>query len=258
MTSGADIARKRPPVEGLPVVDAVATRRAPPPSGEAWVQGRLKEIAQLTKVGVPVTVVFDLDNTVFDTRHRTLFALHQFDAAHGTSHFADVTVADMAVDGRTTATQLGLDNDVVEAVAAHWDSAFWTPAHLVHDAPIAAMVDLVARAQAAGAQVKFLTGRVQEFHGASLAQLQKAGVDVAAADIHCKPDVKTRTAPFKEQLLKEWSTGAREIGFFVTEGVRDLEHVQGALPDVPLLRLDCTFEEDTAALARVPTWSTIF
>jgi hypothetical protein len=119
------------------------------------------------------------------------------------------------------------------------------------------MVDLVHRARDAGATVKFLTGRTTPFHDASLAQLKKAGVDVDASDVCCKPDLQTRTAPFKEQMMTSWSKSS-ELGFFVTEGVRDLEHLHGFMKDLPLLRLGCSFEEAKGDVARLPLWPAAF
>ncbi len=274
MPSGADVAsvmqagprlgHRAGPRSDLPVLDRVSVRQGRgAPDGVRFVAERLAEITTLTRLGVPVAVVFDLDNTVFDTRHRTLHAAQQFDRDRGTEHFAGVTVSDMAVDGRTTAQQLGLADDVIESFGAFWDQSFWTPAHLAHDAPIGDMVELVHRARAAGAAVKFLTGRIATFHADSVAQLKKAGVDVDDGDVCCKPDLSVRTGPFKEAMLTTWS-GDAALGFFVTEGVRDLLHLQGALSDLPLLRLDCSLEvlPDSPAvekaMVRIPLWPASF
>jgi hypothetical protein len=254
--SGADISNLGPPREDLPVVDVLGAQTRPPIDGRKWVSERLAELQKLAKLGVPVTVVFDLDNTVFDTRTRTLNAARAFDEARGTQHFAGCDVGDMQVDGRSTASKLGLPDDVIEAFAAFWEDSFWTPAHLAHDVPIKDMVELVQRAQATGATVKFLTGRCANFHDDTMIALQNAGLAVDPKDLVCKPDMSVRTAPFKEQHLKAWSSSS-ELGFFVTEGVRDLLHVKGFLPDVPLLRLDCTFE-DAQGLGQVPVWPRAF
>lgn len=265
MPSGADIATVSAPRVGLPVLDLAAARTRPAfPDGQRFVAARLAEIQTLTRLGMPVTVVFDLDNTVFDTRHRTLHAARAFDAQQGTTHFAGASVGDMAVDGRLTAQKLGLPDDVIETFSAFWDASFWTPAHLAHDAPIADMVELVHRARSAGATVRFLTGRTQDFHGDSVAQLRRAGVDVDGADVCCKPDLTVRTAPFKEQVLKAWQRSA-EIGFFVTEGVRDLQHAHSTVTGVPLVRLGCSFEDASlaegvarASLSTIPVWPAAF
>ncbi len=255
--SGAEISRRAPPRSDLPVLNIASARVRPPIDGRKWVAARLQEIEQLTKkIKMPVTVVFDLDNTVFDTRGRTLHAARAFDAANGTSYFAGRDLADIAVDGRSTATKLRLPGAVVEAFAAFWEQSFWTPANLAHDVPMQEMVDLVKRSQAAGATVKFLTGRWESFHDDTMLGLKKAGLDVDPKDLVCKPKDGPSTPAFKEIHLKAWSASS-ELGFFVTEGVADLKHVKGFLPDLPLLRLDCTFE-DASGLAALPVWPRIF
>jgi phosphoglycolate phosphatase-like HAD superfamily hydrolase len=246
----------RPPTSNLSTRDVARSQleaqTRPPPDGHRFARERLAEIAALARLGVPTAVVFDLDNTLFDTRHRTLSAGRAFDAAKGTRFFADVDVAAMGVDGHATATALGLEDPHHADFVAFWDVHFWTPEHLAHDAPIDEMVALVRAAQAAGAEVTFLTGRIQSFHAASLDQLRAAGLDVDADDVVCKPDLSVRTGPFKSAWLEEMRGCGVEIGFFVTEGVRDLTHLAATLPDLPLLRLDCSFE-DGAGLAHLPT-----
>ena len=246
MATVGDIARSR--------LDA---QTKPPPDGRRFAQQRLDELATLARLGVPTAVVFDLDNTVFDTRHRTLQAGRAFDAAKGTAFFADVSVDVIGVDGHATAQALGLEDPHKSDFVAFWDVYFWTPENLGHDAPIGDMVELAKAAQEAGAQVTFLTGRIQSFHGASLDQLRAAGLDVSADDVVCKPDIATRTGPFKSAHLEQLTAAGVEIGFFVTEGARDLTWLATATPHVPLLRLDCSFE-DAGHLRHLPTWPAPF
>lgn len=229
----------------------------PSPDGRRFAAERLAEVATLARLGVKTAVVFDLDNTVFDTRHRTLQAGLSFDAAKGTSFFAEVTVDVIGVDASATAAALGLEDPHKSDFIAFWDVFFWTPENLAHDAPIDDMVQLAKAAQDAGARVTFLTGRIQSFHGASLDQLRAAGLDISADDVVCKPDLATRTGPFKSAWLEQLTASGVEIGFFVTEGARDLTHLASTVPEVPLLRLDCAFE-DAGHLRHLPTWPSPF
>lgn len=256
--SGSELAKKSPPRSDLPVLDLVgAQSKRGFPDGQKWVAQRLKEIAQLTKLGVPVAVVFDLDNTVFDTRYRTLNALKEFSPAL----FGDLKIDDVKIDAAATIAHLQkqgrvFSDDVVTGASAHWKQSFWTPANLAHDQPIDDMVKLVKAAQDAGASVKFLTGRTMPFHQASLDQLRAAGIELHDDDVTCKPDVQTQTAPYKEKQMMAWSAKA-ELGFFVTEGVRDLEHMQSFFKELPLLRLGCSFEEGER-LPKIPLWPAAF
>ena len=100
---GAPVARavnvdKQPPLVGVPVLTAVQARlhaRAHVVDGTAWVRKQLAHLAEVVRAGGPVDVVFDLDNTFVDTRHRTLFCAHEFDRRAGTQHFARATIDDM-------------------------------------------------------------------------------------------------------------------------------------------------------------------
>lgn len=245
------------PTTTTPAVSRLLVQAAPPPDGRRFADGRLHELATLGRLGVKTAVVFDLDNTVFDTRHRTLQAGIAFDAAHGTTFFAGASVDVIGADGTSTAAKLGLVDPHASEFVAFWDIFFWTPENLALDKPIADMVALVQAAQASGAQVTFLTGRVQTFQEASLLQLQAAGLDVALDDVVCKPDIAVRTGPFKVEHLQAMARAGVELGFFVTEGSRDLLHLHGALPELPLLRLACSFEQDRG-LTHLPTWPAPF
>jgi phosphoglycolate phosphatase-like HAD superfamily hydrolase len=241
------------PATTTPAISRLLVQAAPPPDGRRFADTRLHELATLSRLGVRTAVVFDLDNTVFDTRHRTLQAGFAFDAAHGTTFFSGASVDVIGADGASTAAKLGLVDPHASEFVAFWDIFFWTPENLALDKPIADMVALVQAAQASGAQVTFLTGRVQTFQEASLQQLQAAGLDVALDDVICKPDIAVRTGPFKVEHLQAMARGGVELGFFVTEGSRDLLHLHGALPELPLLRLACSFEQDRG-LTHLPTW----
>ena len=82
-------------------------------------------------------------------------------------------------------------------------------------------------------------------------------MDIADVDVICKPDLNTRTGPFQADVLVELQASGVEIGFFVTEGSRDLLHLEGALNTLPLLRLECHLE-DASAVRHLPTWPSPF
>jgi hypothetical protein len=216
---------------------------------------RMDEIERLRDLGVPVRCVFDLDNTVVDTRYRTLWCAQEFDRRHGTSWFADLPVDRVLLNGRDTARGLGLPDDVVEAFGALWDYEFWNPANLVHDVQIDEVVAIIREAQHRGAEVSFLTGRAEQFVDrvtgetkgflqATLDQLRKppASLDVTPGQVVMKPSPEHKTAVFKEQMLRKWAERG-EIGFFLTEGRADIAHARGLLPDLTCFLLQCTFED---------------
>lgn len=205
-------------------------------------------IEEKSAKGEPVMVVFDLDNTLFDTRARTLRAAKDFDALHRTTWFAQLELHQVQIDGEQTARNIQeppLPEIVVTAFAEFWEKEFWNPDNLRHDGDMPEMIHWAKAAQAAGAEVRYLTGRTAGFHGASLAQLRNAGLKVEPSQLCCKPSVDVRTAPFKSSILQAWGE-SMPIAWFLTEGLRDLAHVQQTLPELATVRLDCSFEDDRA------------
>ncbi|MCC7072621.1 MAG: hypothetical protein IT383_14935 [Deltaproteobacteria bacterium] len=260
LPSTKEFAQRRPAKGGVPLWAAYVASKGDRPAsltrGLRALDRRLSDIARLSAQGVKVRCVFDLDNTLFDTRWRTLACARSFDLAHGTGHFAglkdDELIGFIGKNGRDTALALKLPPDVVERFAAHWDVAFWRPEALAFDRPMDPPLHLIAEAMQRGAQVVFLSGRVERhidaqgnvfgFRDASLAQLRAAGIEVAPEQLLLKPDVATRTAGFKAEVLRRYDDEG-EIGFFLTEGIRDTTQVRAALPECTCFLLDCSFEQ---------------
>lgn len=257
LPSAAQWARREKASRGVPAWASYVASRERPHPGLAALDKRLHQIGKLASDGVKVRCVFDLDNTLFDTRWRTLHCARAFDGSEGSEHFAhlsdDELIGHIGRNGRETALALGLPDDVVERFAAYWDQAFWRPEALAHDRPMDPPLHLITEAMKRGAEVVFLTGRVERhldaqgqvigFRDASIAQLLAIGVEVRPEQLILKPDTSTRTAPFKAEVLRRFEEEGA-IGFFVTEGIRDISHVREALPRSACFLLDCTFEKE--------------
>ena len=248
--SGAELANKKPAPAGVMTLLGVRVRP------EALLAKRFDEIERLVKSGETVHCVFDLDNTLFDTRGRTLHALTVFDRENGTSYAVGLDVRSMGEDGRKTAIGLGLPDDVVERIGVVWDREFWDPANLVHDG-LMPSIELVKEAQERGAQVVFLTGRTEDhgFREPTRAQLARAGIDVPDERLLLKPSIEARTAPYK---LAQMVAMEATLGFFLTEGRRDMDHLSTSIPGFIGFLLDATFERGGPACAGVPVLPRIF
>ncbi len=209
-----------------------------------WLNHRLDEIKALTAAGKPVTVVFDLDNTLFDTRERTLLAGKRFDEWNGTAYFKGARATDMMRDGLETALHLGLPQTIAMEFQEFWSTEFWTPGNLKVDRPMDDVMAWARKAKAAGATVKYLTGRTAPFHAASVAALNAAGLATPAADVICKPNMSVRTAHFKVEQLNLLAAKST-VGFFLTESRRDLAAVVEAAPAANPVALDSPFERGT-------------
>lgn len=191
-------------------------------------------------------VVFDLDNTIFETRARTLLALEAYDAAHGTRHFEALggDLQRVGKDARHTCELLGgISPEEVEQIHQFWQSWFWTGEHFLHDQIIEPVFELAWQAKAAGAEVLYLTGRID--HASSLVQLERAGLpDADASHLFCKQKGED-TGDYKSQKLGEWIDRGDFVGWFLTEGCRDIASVQAADARVPCVRLGYVHETNT-------------
>jgi hypothetical protein len=265
-----------PALEGVPQKGAFALQvsevaRAALTPGQRALMDRLDEIEALVKSGQSVKCVFDLDNTVFDTRYRTLHCARAFDDMMGTHFFKDLTVEGVHEDGGATASALGLPDNVVEEFEKFWQREFWLPKSLVHDVPIPAVVELVKACQERGADIVYLTGRAesyvdektgqtQAFRPDTHAQLKAAGIGVEEGALHLKPAVGEPTGPYKARLLNRLREES-VLGMFVTEGRRDTAAIQQSVPDAHCFLLECKFEppvEGPLACKGVPVLPRIF
>ncbi len=231
--------------------------------GVAFVDAVLSEIRRIKRdqPHIRPVVVFDLDNTIFETRARTLAALQAYDAAHGTTHFAGLELTDMGKDGRHTAQLLGLSEADAAAVHAHWTDWFWSGPNFMEDKVFTRVERLVREASAAGAEVVYLTGRVNK--DATLAQLRKAGLpDANVEHVLCKPAVGANTGAFKgEWLQAQLEDPTVFLGWFLTEGRRDIQTVQAHDARIPCVRLGFVHEREGHAVdPRTPlipeSWTT--
>ncbi len=211
------------------------------PDGKAFVAAALKDIAARTARGEKVRVVFDIDDTLADTRARTLAIAKEWDQANGTHYFDRLTLAQVGHSGLDTARALNLPWAAEKAFVDHWSVAFWDGASFVHDQPIAEMVELAKAARAAGAELVYLTGRWEDREPHTIEQLKRFGLPADPECVVSKPGPSTLTVPFKAAWLEQSRDEGFHTAFFITESRRDIAGIQ-ALGDVAVsLLLDHPF-----------------
>lgn len=237
------------PKSGSSLLEVLAARSVDPARGEgdgvAFVQETLREIRRLKLESpeVRAVVVFDLDNTLFETRARTLAAMRAFDERHGTAHFAELSIEDMGKNGKHTAELAGVP-ELAEAVQAFWLEFFWDGKNFLLDQLITRVAELAHEAHAAGAEVVYLTGRVDA--EATLAQLSLADLPNADPEhLVTKPAVGTNTGKFKGVWLQDLMERPDTfLGWFLTEGRRDIATVQEHDARIPCVRLGYVHERE--------------
>ena len=210
--------------------------------GLAHCDAAIARIARRTKKGKRTCVVFDIDNTLVDTRMRTRAAAHSFGRLdRGRARLKKLALAKVGYDGLQTAARLGYKARTAGAFQQYWRGFFWNAKNFSHDAPIKQTVDIARRAKAAGAEVFYLTGRIDRFHKGTLKQLKRLGLpDADNAHLMCKPSKViqvpgrephfTPTAPFKVKRLNQLRRKGFHVGLFLCDAASDIAAVQQKTP----------------------------
>ncbi len=215
------------------------SRAATSESGIAFCRAALAEIAVRSHRGERCVVVFDIDNTLADTRRRTLVAAHAFGKENGIPQLANARLEEMRLTGFETARALGVSLPAATRFERAWQQLFWSAAGIALDRPMAGMIALARRAKAAGAEVVYLTGRNASLAAATRLQLGKFGLpDVDAAHVVCKPSAGLPTPEFKAGVFATLRAMGTQVGFFVTESRRDIGYLQAHQAHVPCVLLD--------------------
>jgi len=124
-------------------------------------------------------VVFDLDSTLFSTRHRTFSILSE-----AASQFERLRPALAKLDADSLDWEFwndlraaGVDDpEVLRSVREFWQQRFFTSQYLVHDRPTPGAVEFATAVFRAGAVVCYLTGRDRPLMGdGTVAALRQYG-----------------------------------------------------------------------------------
>lgn len=224
--------------------------------GVRFVKQALRDIRRLRKEHPEVrpVVVFDLDNTIFETRARTLLALKAYDKAHGTAHFAAVKhIHQVGKNGAHSAELAHLPPEQWADVQSFWLSWFWKGEHFQHDVVFPRVVALAKAAKEAGAEVIYLTGRVDRPF--TLDELKRAELpDADEEHLITKGVIGANTGDFKATWFKGLLEDPKvHVGWFMTEGCRDIQALQNADARIPCVRLGYVHEQKQAQLVKADT-----
>lgn len=193
-------------------------------SGQPFTDAVLAEVKARAALGERPRVVFDIDDTLTDSRARTLAIAHAFDQAMGTDHFANLQSAQVEYPPTETARAAGLSPSEVRQFLNFWQPRFFSEGAMDDDVGIPPMIDLAKQAAAAGADVVFLTGRPEEQRASTLAELARLGIPQAEGD-HLFMSNSTDGADFKLRRLSQWAKDGPEIALFITDSQDDVKGV---------------------------------
>lgn len=199
----------------------------------------LSTIVAARSKGRRVAMIFDIDNTLMDTRHRTAAAATSF--AHGGARPMERATFDrVGYRPEDTCRANGIvDAEVVSAFSEYFNQFFWSPDNMALDRPLETPIALAALAKSLGAELYFLTGRTTDFRAQTLDQLTRAGLG-PESEAHLimkspKRDRRGRLEPtekFKAREVRKIYRQKVSIAGFVTEGARDMCWLQKHVPEV--------------------------
>lgn len=206
-------------------------------------------------IGRRSCVVFDIDNTLVDTRYRTRAAAEAYARRHPAAQvLAGLPIRAILRDGRATALHAGLDRKGAEDFHRFWEGFFWSPKSFRFDAPLARTVALARGAKAAGAEVYYLTGRIQALKPGTLAELAALGLpDADSKHVLCKPGVAVPTGSFKREALAELRASGRRLRWFMTDSRGELAALAGARVPSVLVDFPVNAPNEPTLRGRVPT-----
>lgn len=223
--------------------------------GKAFVAAALEDIAARVARGEKVRAVFDIDDTLVDTRGRTLALARDWDRKNGTHYFDKLTLQQVAFDAKDTARVMDLPWDSELSFMKFWDENFLEGERFADDGPIPDILQLAKQAKAAGAEVVYLTGRLAARSPFTIQQLQKFGLsDANGKTVVGKPSQAHRTPQFKTEWLAQSAADGWHLAFFITESKRDIAAIQKGIPGVPAVLIDHAFNGPEAVRPDTPVY----
>lgn len=218
------------------------------------------EVGQVAAAGGTPVVIFDLDDTLFETLTRSATIIREFGEQVGDARLRAARNEHVRFGLEDTLAQVGLtpaeiEGDLGRRVRRFWSPRFFNGTHYHLDTPLPGAATYVQRLHGLGARVVYLTGRKDVGREPSLAALRGAGfpVDERTA-FFCKPDPapgepKLETAAWKGQTARtEVAAMGTVVAAFDNEPV-NVNALREALPATTrVVFLDTLYKPDSPPL----------
>lgn len=203
-------------------------------------------------------VVFDLDSTLLNNHHRSVFIMKEYSekvnhpmlATAEEKHWVDWSA-------RNTMRNIGLtDDDIdthVDSYERFWEERFFSDEYCRHDMAIAGAASFVNGIKSAGGMVVYLTGRSESTRPGTCKSLESLGfpVDALTRDpqsgntgdlsaTHCalimRPDACTSDDEFKREAIANLPTRGAVAAAFDNEPTH-INLYRSLLPDATCVHL---------------------
>lgn len=194
-------------------------------------------------------VIFDLDDTLMNTRERNLRIINDFIAQSDiqarypeeTQKLADLTSNDIAYLTADTLKARSVTNAAfLKELTDFWLARFFTNEYCAKDQPNPGAVKYVRRLYFSGVKIVYLTGRdIPRMHDGTVASLKAAGfpLDDDQAVLIMKPDPKGDDLEFKKSMFPEIAKMGTVVGVFENEPANINAHHE-AFPNAIAIFLD--------------------
>ncbi len=200
-----------------------------------------------TKNGKTV-VIFDLDDTVFDNRHRTLAILRDFAKLPTTqSEHPDVAkrllaanLEQMHYDYQNSLREVGIsDPKIVDAIKTWWTEKYFSNAYCLVDQPMAGSIAYVRSLYDLGAHIVYLTGRNEpNMKKGTLESMRKLGFPMGKrTTLILKPRFEMDDLIYKKGAFEQIRKLGQVIASFENEP-RNLNAMGEAFPKSVLVFID--------------------
>lgn len=158
-------------------------------------------------------VIFDLDDTIFDSRYRKLKIINDFadalsqpEDAERRNFLKKITLNDLGFNIRESLINKGMDDEpLLNDVVQFWHKEYFTNESCLHDQQVPGALEYVNAIHSCGVFVVYLTGRdVPGMLEGTKTKLPSAGFPFDDRTLLiCKPDSNTKDRDFKESALQD-------------------------------------------------------
>lgn len=156
-------------------------------------------------------VIFDVDGTLLDNRHRIFRILNEFSkekqyiTPEAAQQLATLTIPKIQYKLTDTLAAVGITNPVVvQNAAAFWGERFFSEPYLKYDQPTPGSVDFVRRLYSNGARIVYLTARdVPRQLLGTVKSLRDFGypIGIQGTELIMKPTMQAQDAVFKQDVM---------------------------------------------------------
>ncbi len=198
-------------------------------------------VAHEAAQGIQPVVVFDLDDTLSDSRTRTVRILNEFGRLEQVPELEDVTPASIRYQLENTFNDLGLHDAALLARAdAFWKARFFSNEYVALDRPIPGAPAYVRWLAHRGARIVYLTGRdAGSMRQGTLANLEHNHFPTADDTnvLLMKPDKTMDDTVFKVAAFERIKKMGEVVGAFENEP-RNINAMLHAFPEAIAVYVD--------------------